>query len=207
VASFRVTSAPRMFSGLAVAAGFAVALTACGTPVRSGAQPSPTSAASAPSVVFTLAPVATAAVSQNPAAASIAPPTAAVSTGPEATEVVRLVNVERTKAGCAALTVDPRLTTAAQGHSADMVAKNYFDHTSPDGGTFTARIQATGFPLTQVGENIAAGQPTPAAVMTAWMNSAGHRANILNCSYNQLGVGYAKGGSYGYYWTQDFGKL
>lgn len=132
------------------------------------------------------------------------PPPAALS---KTDEVVQLTNVERAKAGCGPLAAEARLTTAAQGHTSDMAQNNYFDHTSLDGRTMVDRIRATGFPLTAVGENIAAGTATAAATLQLWMNSPGHRANILNCAYNQIGVGYAEGGSYRYYWTQDFGKL
>lgn len=133
--------------------------------------------------------------------------TSAPAGGTKADEIVRLTNIERSKAGCGPLTADSRLATAAQAHSADMAAQNYFSHTSLDGRTFDARIHAAGFPGGSIAENIAAGNSTPAATMEQWMNSAGHRANILNCSYNRLGVGYAEGGSYRYYWTQDFGRL
>ncbi len=131
--------------------------------------------------------------------------TRSTTNAPEATEVVRLVNVARAKAGCAAVHVDARLTTAARLHSEDMARRNYFSHTSLDGRTPWDRIRAQGYAYGSA-ENIAAGQRTPAAVMTAWMNSAGHRANILNCANKALGVGVGKGGSYGIYWTQDFGS-
>ena len=117
----------------------------------------------------------------------------------------RLVNSERAKAGCRAVRANSALKRAAQGHSADMAAKDYFSHTSKDGRTFADRIRAAGYPGGTIGENIAAGQTTASAVMRSWMGSSGHRANILNCSFTALGVGYARGGSYGYYWTQDFG--
>lgn len=121
-------------------------------------------------------------------------------------EVVRLTNVERQKNGCGALVSDPQLRSAAQGHSDDMAAKNYFSHTSQDGRDMTARIKASGFsPMRAWAENIAMGQRTPAEVVTAWMNSAGHRANIVNCAYTHLGVGVANS-SRGIYWTQNFAK-
>lgn len=121
-------------------------------------------------------------------------------------EVVRLTNAERQKNGCGALVSDPQLRSAAQGHSDDMAAKNYFSHTSQDGRDMTARIKASGFsPMRAWAENIAMGQRTPADVVTAWMNSAGHRANIVNCAYTHLGVGVANS-SRGIYWTQNFAK-
>ncbi|MFF0576971.1 CAP domain-containing protein [Streptosporangium saharense] len=121
-------------------------------------------------------------------------------------EVLRLTNARRQAGGCPALKDDSRLRAVAQAHSADMAAKNYFDHTSKDGRTMTARIKASGFsPLSAWAENIAWGQRTPAAVVTAWMNSAGHRRNIMNCAYTHIGIGMANS-SRGPYWTQDFAK-
>jgi uncharacterized protein YkwD len=123
--------------------------------------------------------------------------------GPVA-EVLRLVNLERTKAGCGALTTDSRLATAAQAHSADMAANNYFSHTGRNGSDVSDRVEAAGYRWSAVGENIAKGQPTPAAVMQAWMNSSGHRANILNCRFRNIGIGLANAGR-SPVWTQDFG--
>ncbi|HYN65639.1 MAG TPA: CAP domain-containing protein [Ornithinibacter sp.] len=122
-----------------------------------------------------------------------------------ALEVLRLANLERAKVRCPALRWESRLATAARLHSEDMARRNYFSHTSLDGRSPWDRIRAQGYAYGSA-ENIAAGQSTPAAVMTAWMNSSGHRANILNCSNKALGVGIGKGGSYGTYWTQDFGR-
>ena len=126
-------------------------------------------------------------------------------TDPAAAEVVRLVNVARAKAGCGPVRVDSRLTTAARLHSEDMARQNYFSHTSLDGRSPWDRILAQGYRAGSA-ENIAAGYATPAAVMDGWMNSPGHRANILACSSKAIGVGLGRGGSYGIYWTQDFGR-
>jgi uncharacterized protein YkwD len=120
-------------------------------------------------------------------------------------QFLSLVNSERAKAGCRAVRSNSALQRAAQRHSADMAAKNYFSHTSKDGRTFADRIRAAGYGGGTIGENIAAGQSTASAVMRSWMASSGHRANILNCAFTAMGVGYAKGGSYGRYWTQDLG--
>jgi uncharacterized protein YkwD len=117
--------------------------------------------------------------------------------------VVSIVNTERAKAGCQPLTVDSRLVTAARKHSADMVARHFFDHTNPDGVTFDKRITNEGYRFSAAAENIAAGQRTPQDVMNAWLNSPGHRANILNCKLRQLGVGVAMDGRRPV-WTQDF---
>jgi uncharacterized protein YkwD len=121
-------------------------------------------------------------------------------------EVVRLTNQARQGAGCGALTHDAKLRTAALGHSTDMTAKNYFAHNSPDGRNPGDRIKAAGFsPIRAWGENIALGQPTPAAVVQAWLDSPGHRANIMNCAYTHIGVGLFKGAK-GPYWTQVFAR-
>ena len=97
--------------------------------------------------------------------------------------------------------VDPRLTAAAQLHSEDMAANSYFSHTSRDGRSFADRIRDQGYP-SPAAENIARGQRSASAVMQAWLNSAGHRRNILNCSLRAIGVGVAPGNV----WTQDFGR-
>ncbi len=125
--------------------------------------------------------------------------------GNQAAQVVALTNQERVANGCKALTVDSKLTASAQGHSTDMAAKGYFSHTGQDGRSPFDRMKAAGYSYRLAAENIAAGQRTPQAVVTAWMNSSGHRANILNCSLTEIGVGVASGGSYGIYWTQNFG--
>ena len=119
-------------------------------------------------------------------------------------QVLTIVNTERAKAGCAALTADDRLTTAARAHSADMAARNYFSHTTPEGVEFATRITTAGYRWSGAGENIAKGQRTPAEVMNSWMNSAGHKANILNCGFKNLGVGVAADAGGSLLWTQDF---
>ena len=120
---------------------------------------------------------------------------------PEA-EVLALVNHQRAQNGCGDLEWHDGLADVARAHSADMAARDYFSHTTPEGVDSFERAEAAG--LSARAENIAAGQPTPSAVMDTWMNSAGHRANILDCSLGSLGVGVATGGSYGIYWTQLF---
>ncbi len=116
-------------------------------------------------------------------------------------QVLALTNTERAKAGCSALVLDSRLNQAAQAHSADMSAQHYFSHTSLDGRTFVDRAKAAGYPNPGA-ENIAMGQRSAAEVMNSWMNSAGHRANILNCGLKTMGLGFVQSG---YYWTQMFG--
>ncbi|MFF4710571.1 sigma-70 family RNA polymerase sigma factor [Streptomyces eurythermus] len=119
-------------------------------------------------------------------------------------QVVALVNKERAAAGCGPVTEDPQLERAAQGHSDDMAARGFFDHTNPDGAGPGERVTAAGYRWSTYGENIARGQQTPQAVMDSWMHSPGHRANILNCSFKDIGVGVHKG-SGGPWWTQNFG--
>jgi len=121
-------------------------------------------------------------------------------------KVVQLTNQERAKAGLPALKSNWELARVARFKSEDMRDKNYFDHNSPTYGSPFDMMKNFGIKYQSAGENIAAGQKTPEEVVKAWMDSPGHRANILNSSYNQIGVGYAKGGSYGVYWTQQFIK-
>jgi len=135
-----------------------------------------------------------------------AQPTVPPTNGDFVTQVVALTNQQRAASGCGALRVNATLTQVAQAHSADMAANNYFSHDSQNGASPFDRMTAAGYRFSAAAENIAAGQRTPSDVVTAWMNSEGHRANILNCTYTEIGVGYATGGSYGTYWTQDFGK-
>ncbi|MEU4928461.1 CAP domain-containing protein [Streptomyces yokosukanensis] len=118
-------------------------------------------------------------------------------------EVLKLVNQERAKVGCSPLSADSALRKLAQSFSDDMAARGFFDHTDPDGKTPWDRAAAAD--ITDLGgENIARGQADAAAVMQAWMNSPGHKANILNCDFKTLGVG-VHFGSGGPWWTQDFG--
>lgn len=125
-------------------------------------------------------------------------------TSSEAEAVLKLVNEERSKQGLKSLKLSTTLTSIATTKSKDMAVNNYFSHTSPTYGSPFEMLQHFGVTYRSAGENIAAGQKTPQEVMNAWMNSSGHRANILNSSYTELGVGYYKGGSYGHYWTQEF---
>ncbi|MGW8887510.1 sigma-70 family RNA polymerase sigma factor [Streptomyces sp. NPDC055749] len=119
-------------------------------------------------------------------------------------QVTALVNSERTKEGCGSVRSNDQLATAASRHSADMAARDYFSHTAPDGSDPGDRITAAGYRWSTYGENIAKGQRTAADVMDSWMKSPGHRANILNCSFKEIGVG-VKDTSAGPVWTQNFG--
>ncbi len=102
--------------------------------------------------------------------------------------MVALTNRARAGAGCAALRVDPRVTRAAQAHSDDMSGGDYFEHDSLDGRSFADRMRAAGY-REPGGENIAFGQRSAAEVMTAWLDSPGHRRNILDCDLTTIGVG------------------
>jgi len=116
-------------------------------------------------------------------------------------EVIRLVNDIRRENGLPPLTANWELSRVARYKSQDMVDNRYFAHSSPTYGSPAQMIRAFGIPFRTAGENIAWGYATPKAVVDGWMNSSGHRANILNASYKQIGVGYVAQGSY---WTQMF---
>lgn len=116
-------------------------------------------------------------------------------------EVIRLVNEIRVQNGLSALTYNWELSRVARYKSQDMVDNRYFSHTSPTYGTPFQMIRSFGLSYRSAGENIAYGQRTPQAVVNAWMNSSGHRANILSSSFTQIGVGYVANG---HYWTQMF---
>ena len=116
-------------------------------------------------------------------------------------EVVRLVNRERASRGLKPLTYDWELSRVARYKSEDMRNNNYFSHTSPTYGSPFQMMKSFGISYKSAAENIAKGYKTPEEVVNGWMNSAGHRANILNSSFTHIGVGYVKDGSY---WTQMF---
>jgi len=128
-----------------------------------------------------------------------------------AQRIVELVNAEREKAGCSALTVNPRLTAAAQAHSENMQSRHFFSHVDPGGRQPWDRMLKAGYRYRMAAENIGAGFSTPEAMVRGWMNSPGHRENILNCKLEETGVGYVRDAVEGpplrwrYYWTQDFG--
>lgn len=119
-------------------------------------------------------------------------------------EVIRLANAERSKKGVPALAGNWQLSRVARYKSQDMINKNYFSHQSPTYGSPFDMMEAFGMRFAAAGENIAMGQQTPQAVITAWMNSPGHRGNILSTSYSQIGVGLAKDKNGRCYWTQMF---
>ncbi|MCB5183289.1 CAP domain-containing protein [Streptomyces antimicrobicus] len=118
--------------------------------------------------------------------------------------VLALVNKERAAAGCGPLATNAKLTAAARAYSDTMARSGVMSHTGPDGSTMTSRVEAAGYGWSRLGENIARGQADAQAVMNAWMNSSGHRANILNCAFKEIGIGVHKGDG-GPWWTQNFG--
>ncbi|MPY58588.1 CAP domain-containing protein [Streptomyces spongiae] len=149
-----------------------------------------------PAVAMAATPTASTPTASTPTASTTA------ASADELTTLVTLVNEERAKAGCAAVTVNEKLTKAAQDHSQDMADHGTLSHTGSDGSSFTDRYERVGYSWSTGGENIAAGYTTPESVMAGWMASSGHKANILNCAFEEIGVGLAQSGNY---WTQDFG--
>ncbi|WP_022800243.1 CAP domain-containing protein [Deinococcus ficus] len=153
----------------------------------------------------------------GPGAPAPAPtPSAPTPGGPFAARVLALTNAARAQpracgtdayAATTPLTYSAQLEQAAQAHAADLAARNYFSHTSPEGRTAADRVTATGYVWRQVAENIAAGQPTPEEVVAGWLRSPGHCANIMDPGLKDLGVGYifAAGTDFGHYWVQNFG--
>ncbi|PSL42441.1 putative YkwD family protein [Salsuginibacillus halophilus] len=119
-------------------------------------------------------------------------------------EVVDLTNEERAAQGLAPLEPHNELANVAEIKSEDMRDNNYFSHDSPTYGSPFDMLETYGVNYRTAGENIAAGQRTPEEVVDGWMNSDGHRANILDESYTHIGIGHAEGGSYQHYWTQMF---
>ncbi|MFF0727191.1 CAP domain-containing protein [Streptomyces sp. NPDC004134] len=162
----------------------------------------PSSKSPGPSRTESASPSPTKSETSEPTRSAKPTATADATTAAEA-EVLRLVNQERAQAGCRPLTNDPELAKLAGDYSQDMAARGFFDHTDPDGNDPWERAQDYGI-ADLGGENIARGQANAQSVMDAWMNSEGHRANILNCDFRTLGVGahFADGGPW---WTQNFG--
>ncbi len=115
-------------------------------------------------------------------------------------QVFDLTNQQRTQQGLSPLSLNLTLNDVAEKHSQDMATRNYFSHQGLDGSQPWDRMRADGYNYSRAAENIAFGQPTPQDVVTAWMNSPGHRQNILDPNLKDIGVGYSNG-----YWTQDFG--
>lgn len=170
------------------------------SPSASATKPKPSATPGPDTSETKAAPARTTAPAKPPAQPEPKAPAAPPAGGPAA-QVLSLTNTERAKAGCGPVKADDRLARAAQLHSEDMSAHNYFSHTGQNGSSFVDRAKAQGHPSPGA-ENIARGQSSAASVMDAWMNSEGHRANILNCSLKSLGVGVTQND---WTWTQVFG--
>jgi len=131
-----------------------------------------------------------------------------------AERVLQLVNAERAAHGCAPLKISDQLTEAAERESRNMATRHFFNHTDPDGATPGARVKDTGYVYQMIGENIVADTDDPDAAVDAWMNSPGHRANILTCAFRETGIAVYEQdddapvdgvpGAYRAYWTQVF---
>lgn len=120
-------------------------------------------------------------------------------------EILNLVNEERAKVGADPLQIDQQLDQSADLHSQDQANMNTMSHTGSNGSDIGSRVQDTGYQYSTVGENVAYGYPDAEAVMAGWMESDGHRENILNPDFEDLGVGYSVGSDGSAYWTQNFG--
>ena len=115
--------------------------------------------------------------------------------------VVAMVNEERDSAGCSPVTVDDRLSSAAQDHSQDQADRGVMTHTGSDGSTSGERATRAGYRWSKIAENVASGTTSAERAMDMWMESSGHRENVLNCAYRHIGVAEVGG-----YWTQIFGR-
>ncbi|TVP68982.1 MAG: CAP domain-containing protein [Leptolyngbya sp. LCM1.Bin17] len=124
---------------------------------------------------------------------------------PVVAELLTRVNQARQQAGVDPLSLNPQLNTAAQGHAQDMASTGRLSHTGSDGSTMRSRIDATDYRWRAIGENVAMGQPTAAAVLESWLNSPGHRQNLLNPTFTELGLGWAEAGGR-LYWVQVFAQ-
>jgi uncharacterized protein YkwD len=136
------------------------------------------------------------------AVAAAAPAASAASAAKSlAADVIARTNAIRKEAGCSPVKADERLRSIAQEHASDMARHRYLEHEDREGTSSDERIGSAGYGNV-TGENLANGYPGPAEVMDVWMHSAGHRANIEDCAFTHIGVGYAANG---HYWVQDFG--
>jgi uncharacterized protein YkwD len=174
-------------------------------PTKSATAPATKAPAKKPAATPTEKPTTTPSAkptTPTPTQSAAAPVTVSAEAAAEA-EVLKLVNEQRALVGCSPVAANSSLTELAENFSTQMATEDFFDHTDPSGATPWDRAEKLG--ITNLGgENIARGQADAAAVMDAWMNSAGHKANILNCDFKTLGVG-VHFGTGGPWWTQDFG--
>jgi uncharacterized protein YkwD len=115
------------------------------------------------------------------------------------------INAERTQRGMAPLSPDPRLTKAALAHACDSAARNRMDHEGSDGSDLGDRVERQGYDFRAIAENVAAGYPSPAAVVQGWMNSSGHRRNILTRNADDVGLGIATARDGTLHWVLNLG--
>ena len=153
------------------------------------------------------APQPTPTRTRTPTRTPVPAPTATNPASSWSEQVVARVNAERARRGLAALRLAPELMRSAALHSQDMATHNFISHTGSDGSSAGERMRRTGYNWTACAENVAAGYDSPASVVAGWMASSGHRANILNPNYKDVGAGYAygDGSTYGHYWTLNLG--
>jgi uncharacterized protein YkwD len=177
-----------------------------GTPPSLDAAPLAPRTTAGPQAAASHKPAPSRPAPARPAPVKPKPPKVSPGFAGQENEVIRLVNVERDKAGCHALRLDVRLRTAMRLHVQELAKHGdlYISHVSDDGRSFVDRIKAQGYD-SPGGENVARGQRDAADVMNSWMHSDGHRANILNCSFKAIGVGLARGVDGTLVWGQDFG--
>jgi uncharacterized protein YkwD len=157
----------------------------------------------APTQEPAVSPITASAMPVDPAASP-----APASTSPQDTfdqQILGLVNQERAKVGADPLRINEQLDLAADQHTLDQASMNKMSHTGSNGSNMGDRIKNAGYVFSYAGENVAYGFGDAAAVMSGWMNSEGHRQNILNPNYKEIGIGYAQGADGRPYWTQDFG--
>jgi uncharacterized protein YkwD len=164
--------------------------------------------------VTVVSPSPTPVATESPVPQSPLPQAASSSGNSYIDQVLQLTNAERAKAGLNPLQFNAQLNNAAQSHSQDMALGDYFSHTGSNGSLVSDRALGAGYKYSYVGENIAAGQVTPQEVVEAWMNSPGHKANIMNPYFQEIGIGYyyldmysdTGNNNFNHYWTQNFGS-
>jgi uncharacterized protein YkwD len=207
----------RQFAYLLALVGLAIVIAGC-APVTTGITRSSSGSSPATVVAKTgCAPTpssppnhATATATPTPPARRAPTPTSGPVQASFASRALARTNAYRSQFKCPPLHENAQLDQAAFAHSQDMATHGYFDHNSPSGQTPWDRIHAAGYQFSMAAENIAAGYPTPEAVIDAFFNETppndGHRRNLLNCSLRDVGFAYyyQKGSEYGSYWTQDF---
>ncbi len=166
-----------------------------------------TAVACTPAAGFSSASSGSAATATTLTAVTTTTVVASTSPGAWESQMIARINSERAAVGASPLAMCNALRTAAQNHSADQAAHNTMTHTGSDGSTLDTRATRAGYTgWTALGENVAYGYGTVDSVMTGWMNSPGHRANLLNSGFTHVGLGQAAASAGALYWTQDFGR-